>query len=112
MRVNAEAEGGVQMSWICYSFLILCALGIPLKNLPNLLIPLAGKLPTDRAQYDQFIHLLRQTEHYRDPNMLKIDSTASFYESEEGGKPSEFEEARETFPVFNIGSQEMLFQVR
>ena len=97
------------MSWICYSFIMINALGIPMKNLPNLLIPLNGNLPTTREQYEQFISLLRQNEHYRDPNILKTDSTASFYEDEEGGKPLEYEHIRETFPVFNIGSSDLPF---
>ena len=93
-QMRVKAEGGVQMSWTCYSFLILCPLVVPLKNFPNLLIPLSGKLTTTREQYDQLIHLLRQNEHYRDPTMLTTDSTASFYEDKEGGEPSELEEAR------------------
>ena len=97
------------MSWVCYSFIMINALGIPMKRLPNLPIPLAGRLPATREQYDQFISLLRQDEHGGDPSLLNTGSSASVYEGEEGGEPSECDHIQETLPVFNIGASDLPF---
>ena len=54
-------------------------------------------------------HLLRQNEHYRDPNQLKTNPTATYAEREDvGGKP--LTDDREEWPMFSFGSADLPFQ--
>ena len=71
LRLKSRREAGLDMSWTGYAFLIVNALGVPIKSLPNLLIPLGGQLPSTQADYTRLLALLRQNEHYRDPNSLR-----------------------------------------
>ena len=71
LRLKTELEVKPEMSYTGHAFLILVALGIPMRALPNLLIPLGGNLPHDAATYQTLLSLLRQNEHYRDPSHIK-----------------------------------------
>ena len=69
VREQSLAEAGLALSWVGYSFLLLRAIGTPVRIWATMLTPLGGVLPTTFGGLEQLKTLIRQSEHMRNTSM-------------------------------------------
>ena len=96
-RERALNGAGFDMSWVGFSFLLLCILGIPKNQWALLLAPTQGSLPRDQAQYMAFSQYVRRQGHLTDKGVDGVKNMSFFMtESEE----TPHEHAYEQTPVY------------
>ena len=77
-RERALNGAGFDMSWVGFSFLLLCVLGIPKNQWALLLAPTQGSLPRDQAQYNAFMQYVRRQGHLTDRGVDGVKNMSFF----------------------------------
>ena len=85
-RERALNGAGFDMSWVGFSFLLLCVLGIPKNQWALLLAPTQGSLPRDQPQYDAFMQYVRRQGHLTDRGVDGVKNM-SFFSTEKETTP-------------------------
>ena len=91
-RERALNGAGFDMSWVGFSFLLLCILGIPKNQWPLLLAPTQGSLPRDQPQYMAFCQYVRRQGHLTDRGVDGVKNMSFFMtEAEEPSRSYGYE---------------------